>query len=222
MDPMDIDDVEMVAVRSAIFLDVNLYGKFKDHGYDPMTMACRVIPYMANDTTDVEPELHVNTQKGFELKGRLMIDLECTPEDDPEKVNFEHIFTLVSNNFYFAGKVKIEENLLISIKDAQVDLNIDKVEKSNIGEVDVATQKIIIQIFEPFIVLFISSFLDVVKIPLGAMLFDFLGIDWLNLDETILELYENYFILFTSPKFNFPPERVNGNEKSHLSEFLTN
>lgn len=85
-------------------------------------------------------------------------------------------------------------------------MNVDKVENSSIGEIDIQTEKTLVEVFEPFIVLFISSFLDVVKIPLGEMLFSFLGIDWLNLDETVLEIYENYFILFTSPKFNFPPE----------------
>ena len=52
------------------------------------------------------------------------------------------------------------------------------------------------------------------------MFFNFLGINWLNLDETILEIYENYFILFTSPKFNFPPEGEYEFTNSKLGDFL--
>jgi hypothetical protein len=68
-----------------------------------------------------------------------MVDLECTPADDPRKENYQHIFTLVSNRFYMAGKLKIEDNLLVSLRDFALELNIDKIEKSDIGDVDVGT-----------------------------------------------------------------------------------
>lgn len=176
----------MLGVRLAIITNLDLAQKFDKAGYAVMSMACRAIPYMANDTSDVEPVIAVNKQHGFELTGKLMIDLECTPRDDPDKTNYQHVFTLVSTQFYVAAKAKIEENLLISLRDLELDANIDKIEKSTIGDVDVGTQKLIIQLLEPVVVAVTRGFLNVVKIPLGVLIADVFGIAWFNFDKTVL------------------------------------
>lgn len=58
---------------------------------------------MGNDTNDVEPIVHITKLYGFELIGKLMIDLQCTPQDDPYMRNYQHVFTLVSTRFFLAG-----------------------------------------------------------------------------------------------------------------------
>lgn len=98
-------------------------------------MSCRLIPYAANNTDDVEPILNINIENGFELRGKLMIDLECTPSNDSK--TYKHVFTMVSNRFHVAAKFRIEEHLVISLKNIQLDLNIDSIQNSAIGDVDV-------------------------------------------------------------------------------------
>lgn len=175
-----------MGVRISIITNPDLAQKFDKAGYAVMSMRCRAIPYMANDTGDVEPVIAVNKQRGFSLTGKLMIDLECTPRDDPDKTNYQHVFTLVSTRFDVAGKAKIEENLVISVRDLELDANIDKIEKSTIGDVDVGTQKLLIQLFEPAVVALTRGFLNVVKIPLGFLIADLFGIAWFNFDKTVL------------------------------------
>ena len=187
-------------------MNIDLNRKFHQHGFDVMTMACRAIPYFANNTNDVEPITHINPNVGFDLNGKIMINLECTPADDPAKKNFKKVFTLVSNRFYMAAKVKIEENLVISLRDIQLTLNIDSIQNSTIGEIDVGTYSTLIGLFEPFIVAVARAFLNNVKIPVGFLIANFLGIDWFNFDKTLLTIYDQYFILFSSPKFNFPDD----------------
>lgn len=44
--------------------------------------------------------------------------------------------------------------------------------------------------------------LNSVSIPLGFIINNLLGINWLNFQESILHYYDEYFILFTSPQFD--------------------
>ena len=136
----------MIVVRGLILAKPGLHKQFSIHGFNVYTMMCQLIPYASNYTEDVEPIVHINTKNGFELYGKLMIDLECTPDDDPDFVNFKHVFTIVSNRFYFADKFRIKEGFIISMRDFKMNLNIDHIGKSNIGPVDVYTEKILIDI----------------------------------------------------------------------------
>lgn len=99
---------------------------------------------MANDTNDVEPIIHITKHYGFELTGKSMIDLQCTPNDDPYRNNYKHVVTLVSSRFFLAGKFNIEDNLVVSLRDIQFSFNIDLVKKSSIGDLDVATDRLLI------------------------------------------------------------------------------
>ena len=95
---------------------------------------------------------------------------------------------------------------MISIRDSQLNLNIDRIERSNIGDIDVTILKILIQIFEPVLVAIGSTFLNLVEIPAGPIINDILGFDWINLDQSIIQYYDHYFIFFSTPHFNFPPD----------------
>lgn len=75
MTPIDFTDAEMILVRAGITVNLPMLWQFLSHGFDVYTMKCRIIPYAANGQGDVEPELRVNTAKGFEVSGKVMIDL---------------------------------------------------------------------------------------------------------------------------------------------------
>ena len=104
----------MILVRAGITVDIPLLIQFSTHGFDVYSMKCRMIPYAANATMDVEPVLRVTNAKGFEITGKVMIDLQCTQNSKSE--DYLPVFTLVTNRFYVAGKLKVEEGFWLSIK----------------------------------------------------------------------------------------------------------
>lgn len=65
----------MVLVRAGITVDLPLLLKFKNNGFNVYKMKCRIIPYAANYTSDTEPVLKINKNKGFQIEGKIMIDL---------------------------------------------------------------------------------------------------------------------------------------------------
>ena len=85
------------------------------------------------------------------------------------------------------------------------DFNIEKVDKSQIGEISLNTLQFIMGTVESFWVPMFRNILNTVPIPLGTIISVLMfGHEWLDFKDGKLEIYDQYFILFLTPKFNIP------------------
>ena len=128
--------------------------------------------------------------------------MKCTPKNDTKKENFLQVFTILTNKYNLQALLLIDQGLVISVKDLHFDFNIEKIINSQIGNIPTGFFTFVIQILQPLLVSLLRLVLNNVSIPLGFIINNLLGINWLNFQKSVLHYYNEYFILFTSPQFD--------------------
>ena len=135
-----------------------------------------------------------------------MADIQCTKNDTSEV--YEEVFRIVSERFMIQANLSAKEGLEIWVLNLEMeDFNIEKVDHSSIGEIDMTSFTFYVGLFEAFGVPLLRHILNTFPIPLGYLIsILFFDEEWVDFDESRLDAHEQYFILFTTPRFNFPDD----------------
>lgn len=129
---------------------------------------------------------------------KISIDISCQKnQSDPE---FHHVFTIVSQTVDFAVNASIT-NQTIKMKILNMNLNIDHVENSTIGNVSLFILEAAIAILEPIIQASLNLVTDSLGLNLDTLL-KIVGLDFISFGDTVLLNKNNYVIFYTTPVFN--------------------
>lgn len=83
-----------------------------------------------------------------------------------------------------------------------MDLSIDKIVNSSIGQLSDQTSQFMIDVIQPCVLTMVDLQLSTLKVPMGQIMREMIGIAGLDFDKSTIQYDDSYFTLSTSPVFN--------------------
>ena len=113
------------------------------------------------------------------------------------------VFRIVTKRAIIQAKISVSSGLTVRIHDLHLtNFNLERIDNSHIGGIGINILKFFVTMFDTFGTPLLRFILNYTPLPLGTLInLWFWGKEWFNFKDSKLDCYDQYFILYSTPKF---------------------